>query len=69
MSILESFLLIGLVVWLCLAITNMLFPNKNKVKYQPIPPKSNQLMFTTDIVITNNTKWFNKEEFFGKEDK
>jgi len=62
----NEWLLALLVFIFCLIITSILFPDKDKVKYTDIPPKTGMPMITTDIVITKDTKWLTENEFFGK---
>lgn len=48
-------------------VARLIFPsnNKNKIKYMPRPQPS-QVTFTTDLVVTDYTKWFTHSEFFGR---
>lgn len=70
MSILNQLLLTGFVfvmsLWLSNIITDLLFGKKDKIEVLPYPPQPNQPMFTTDTIITENTVWLTKDEFFGK---
>jgi hypothetical protein len=49
------------------AITNLVFGREGRVKAIPVPPQTeNKPMFTTDLIVNENTKWFTEQEFFGK---
>ncbi len=60
------YILLTIILWkIAGAITDLMFGKRDEVKYKPIPPKSGQPMFTTDMIITENTEWLTEKEWLG----
>ena len=53
-------------LWISIKITALLLPKKDEMKYIPLPQnRVGQILYTTDLIKTDSTKFYTPKEFFG----